>query len=226
MMAKSGPVYRVKSMSMITQPRIETMDWAADAPWLSICFKPAPLRRGRVPKFKISSGYNPVLWCSSVKSLQVTAQPVMAEGISSRLPENLAELKKVYHQGYLSYVKEWGKKLGPAFIKNAAKYEADYLPKSKSLIVFRHGAPCGLFSHVAYTDIFKKKYAHITWHNLLPGLSAAEKRAARYQAALWLKKTVKKPVSVTLDLFEKESYDFFAGLGLVASRLLLERRKK
>ena len=58
----------------------------------------------------------------------------------------------------------------------------------------------------------------------MPGLSKAERAGAQYLSALWLKKTTKLKVAVAFDLVDKESYEFFSGLGFATCRVILQRR--
>ncbi len=221
---KAGPVYRVNDIKKINRKLFESLEWPKDAPWLTIDFPPTAMTKGRIPKFGLPAAYNPIVNCYSVGKRIKLPAAAEAKSVSVRPAASIAENLRVYRAACGHYLKAWGKKLGPAFRRNAESYVDKYLPDNKALIVFKNGVPCGLYSYLPYKSDSKNICNHVTWHNLFPGLSLAEKSAAKYQAAVWLKKTSKRPISVSLDTFEKEYFDFFAGLGLRMFRLLVERR--
>ena len=222
---EAGPLYRVKKYSQITQKLVDSLGWPTDMKRPGIDFKTVPLKRGIRNAFRLSPRYALILACYSAgKGIRAAVSPCAEAGITSRPGKSFAELKRLSDSGLKLYVKEWRGKLSDAFFENYKDYEKDYLKKAASLITFRKGRPCGLFVHVPMKGVSGKTYDFIAWHNLFPGLTAAEKRSARYQAALWFKGTAKRQFAVCLDLFDKESYDFFAGLGFVSCRLLFERR--
>ncbi len=215
--------YRIKEMASIDTAFVEALDWSADVPWLVIDFKAQALRPGKMPRLDISRKYNLMLGCIEGKVLKVPA-PCPEAGITARPPKSKAEVKKVLRAAFLQYVKSLGKRLGPAFEKNYRQFENSMVKSAEALVILKDGKPCGLFAFVPHTDVYGRKFCHITWHNFFSPLTPGQRRSAQRQAVLWLKKNAKQRLSVALDLYLKEYYEFFAGLGFSVSSLWVERR--
>jgi hypothetical protein len=108
--------------------------------------------------------------------------------------------------------------VGGFFLTAAKKYETQYLPKTRSLIMFKKGKPVALYSLFEYSD--KGRIIDIVaWHCPFVRLSSAEVRSVWHQASLWMNSVSKYRLEVGLDYFDKASFRFFAGLGFNVDRI-------
>ena len=215
--------YRVPAPRRIDTAFLKSMDWPKDKPGLRIEFTSA-ISLAKLPPVKLPGGYLVRLACNSArKGVKRAGENVPAAGIEARPPKNLAELKKVNLLVYKAYVKTWGKKVGRNFSAASLEYQKKYLPITKSLIMFKQGKPVGLYSLLKYALPSGKLCDLVAWHNHMPGLSAAERRSFWHQGAVWFSKTAKRQLVVGLDLFDKESLQFFSILGFKVTRIRFER---
>ena len=156
------------------------------------------------------------------KKLGYAGKAVPAVGIESRPPKNFAELKRVNRLAHRAYLKEWGTKVGGFFLTDSKKYETQYLPKTRSLIMFKKGKPVALYSLFKYKEK-GRMIDVVTWHNPFVRLSPAEVRSAWHQASSWMNSASKDRLVVGLDHFDKASVRFFAGLGFNIDRIRIVR---
>lgn len=217
-------LYKVKDPAQITPALVKSLDWPAEKRALGIDFKPRKMDPARPLVFRLPAGYTSKTACySPAGGIRVPAVRPAVDGIETRPPKSLAELRRVSAMDDRIFLKLWRKKLSA---KAAADYETfvdKHLTKLNALIAFRKGKPCGLFAHLKHKGVSGKTYDALTSWNLFPGLSPAERRSALYQSALWLKKSARRQVSVTVGYYEKDLLKFFAGLGFTTCRVVIER---
>jgi hypothetical protein len=218
-----GQVYRIPPPKRVDLALLKSFDWPKDASSLRLELK-TPVLLGKLADVKVPSRYWVRLSCYSAgKGLKYSGKAVPAAGIEARLPKNFAELKRVNVMAHNKFRQAWGKRMSKGFWADSKAYERDYLPKTKSLIMFRKGKPAAFYSLLEYQPPKGKKYSLVAWHNPLGRLSPAERRSVWHQASLWLSKTAKHQLGVGLDGFDKESIEFFSRLGFRVTRLRFER---
>jgi len=221
---ESSVLYRVARPAQVTQALVTSVDWPVDKRGLCFDFKSVKLDPSRPLCFKLSPKYSVRIACYSPgRGIKVPAKPATLAGIEVRPPKNLVEHKKITLLHDTVFLRMWRRKISPEAVEN---YSADVLKKlhkAKSLIAFRKNKPVGVFSHMPHKGVSGKTYDAVFSWTLFPGLSPAERRSASYQCALWLKKTARRQVSVSLGLFEKDAIKFFAEAGFTSCRVILER---
>lgn len=224
---KNAILYRVKTPAQVTQKLVSTVQWPADKQMLCFDFKSVKLNPAKPPKFKVSSKYCHRIACYSPgPGLKNPGRPSPLSGVSVQAPNSLAELRRLSRKHFFKYWRIWGDKVGADFTKGYAGYDRDWLPKVKALVVEKNGKDIGLYIHTPVTGVAGKRLENMCWHSLVPGLSKVERASAHYQAALWLKKTTKLQISVVFSLVDRESYEFFSGLGFSTCRAIFMRRRK
>ena len=208
-------------------PRVDTAmltahGWSKDQPSVRFEFKKT-LKLADLPPVKIPADSLLRLGCSAAgKKPGYSAKAVPAAGIESRAPRNFAELKKVNRIAHRVYLKAWGAKVGGFFLISSKEYETKYLPKTRSLIMFRKGRPVALYSLLKYSERGKVTDI-VTWHNPFVRLTPAEVRSVWHQAACWMNSAAKYRLGVGLDYFDKASLRFFSGLGFRVNRIRIVR---
>lgn len=221
---KSGPLYRVKRPSQVDQELIESVEWRKDHRLLSFDFKPVRVPSKPIP-FKIPRKYCWRVACYSPGlGIKSALKPCPPAGITSRPPASGAEHLRATRVTYKSYLKKWGKLVSQGMIKNYPEFEKECVKKSVSLLMFKGNKLVGLFSHIKTTGVLGDKQNCVTWLELFGGLTAAERRSAYSQAALWFKKTTKRKVSVLAESYEKDAFKFFSSLCFTTRRVVIERR--
>lgn len=196
--------------------------WSKDEPSARFEFRKA-LKLAKFPPVKIPANCLLRLSCSAAgKKLGYSGKAVPVAGIESREARNFAELKRVNRLANRAYLKEWGAKLGGFYLTEGKKYEKKYLPKTRSLIMFRKGNPVALYSLLKYAD--KGGTINIvTWHNPFVRLAPSEVRSIWHQASSWMNSAAKYRLAVGLDYFDKASIRFFSGLGFIVDRMRIIR---
>lgn len=222
--ATEGSVfYRVARPSEVTQALVDSVDWPADKRGLCFDFKAVKLDPAKPLRFKLSPRYSAKISCySSGRGVMVPAVPVPLAGIEVRPPKNLAEQKKTTLLDDGIFIRRWGKKISPEALASFGQ-AVKSLPKAKSLIAFKKNEPVGIFSHMPHKGVSGKTNDVVISWGLFRELSPAERRSAYYQATLWLKKSARRQVGVSLALFEKEAIKSFAQAGFTSCRAVLER---
>lgn len=217
-----GKIYKIAVPRRIDKTLMTAYGWSADEPSVRFEFKKI-LKLSKLPPVKIPAGCLLRLGVSAPgKKLGYSGKAVPAAGIESRPPRNFAELKKVNRLAHRAYLKEWGTKVGGFFLSSAKEYETRYLPKTRSLIMFKKGKPVSLYSLWKYTKNGEVVDV-VTWHNPFVRLSSAELRSDRHQASCWINSASKGRLAVGLDYFDKASLRFFAGLGFIVDRIRIVR---
>lgn len=217
-----GKIYKIAVPRRIDKALMTAHGWSEEEPSVRFEFK-TTLKLAKLPPVKIPAGCLLRLGCSAPgKKLGYAGKAVPAAGIESRPPKNFAELKRVNRLAHRAYLKEWGTKVGGFFLTAAKKYETQYLPKTRSLIMFKKGKPVALYS------LFKSKEKGriidiVAWHCPFVRLSPAEVRSAWHQASCWMNSAAKGRLVVGLDDFDKPSVRFFAGLGFNIDRIRVVR---
>ena len=221
---KTGPLYRVKRPSQVDRKLIDSVEWRKEQRLLSFDFKPVRVPSKPIP-FKIPRKYCWRVACYSTgPGIKSALKPCPEAGITSRPPASFAEHLRASWAAYRSYRKKWGKLVPPGIIAAYPKYVKESVKKSTSLMIFRGKKLVGLFSHLKTTGVLDDKQNYVCWYELFPGLTAAERRSARCQASHWLKKTAKRRVSVLVESYEKDAFEFFSSLGFTTRRVVIERR--
>ena len=224
---KNAILYRVKTAAGVDRRAFAAAEWPADKPLLCFSFKSFKLNPAKPPRFAVSGKYSQRIACYSPgRGIKNPGRPCHAVGISARAPKSLAELRRISRKHFFAYVRRFGNRLGAELGKDYPEYDRIYLPKVKALVLEKNGKDVGLYTHASLTGVAGKRLDSMFWHCLVPGLSKAERASAHYQAALWLKKTTKLQVGVAFDLVDKESYEFFSGLGFATCRATFQRRRK
>ena len=224
---KTSILYRVKTLAQVTQGLVSSVEWPADKQLLCFDFKSVKLNPAKSPKFKVSSKYCHRIACYSPSpGLMNPGRPCPPAGVSVRAPKSLVELRQLSKKHFFRYWRLWGDKVGANFTEGYPEYHRDWLPKVKALVVVKDGKDVGLYTHTPITGVAGKRLDNMCWHSLLPGLSKAERASAHYQAALWLKATTKLKISVVFSLVDRESYEFFSGIGFSTCRAIFSRRRK
>jgi hypothetical protein len=224
---KNAVLYRVKTAAGVDRSAFAAAEWPADKPLLCFDFKSFKLNPAKPPKFAVSDKYGQRIACYSLgHGIKNPGRACPAAGISARPPKSLAELRRISRKYFFAYVRRFGNRLGTEFTKRYPEYDRVYLPKVKALVLGKNGKDVGLYTHMPLTGVAGKRLDNMGWHSLVPGLSKVERASAHYQAALWLKKTTRLRVGVVFDLVDKESYEFFSGLGFTTCRAIFQRRRK
>lgn len=220
-----GEIHKIAVPRRIDVALLRAHGWTEDTPSIRFEFKKA-LRLAKLPPVKIPVNSLLRLGCSAAgKKLGYKGKAVPLAGIEARPPIDLTELKRVNRAAHLAYLKAWGKKVGGFFLTAAKKYETKYLPKTRSLIMFKKGKPVALYSLLVYRE--KGRVTDIAaWHCPFVKLSAKELRSVRHQASVWMDSSAKARLSVGLDYFDKGSLKFFAGLGFNIDRIRVVNLKK
>lgn len=212
------PVYKAAAPRRVDAAFMKSFEWPAGADGIAIDMK-APVPLAKLQSVACPPGHSLRLGChSDGKGVKYAVKNVPAAGIETRPPKNFSELKRVHALARNSYYKTWAGRMYKNFKKDMSGYEKDLLAKTNSLIVLKGGRPAGLFS-LCDGKQKGKPFNLVAWHNLLPGLSAAERRSAFHQAALWMRECSDRPYAVGLDGFDKASIAFFAGLGFKVWRI-------
>jgi len=213
-----GEIHKIEIPRRIDMALMRAYGWSKDEPSVRFEFKKT-LTLAKLPPVKIPANCLLRFGCSAAETkLGYAGKAVPLAGIEARPPKNFAELKRVNLAARRAYYKAWGAKAGGFFLTAAKKYEREYLPKTRSLIMFRKGKPVALYSLYKYSD-HGKPVDVVTWHNPFVRLSPAEARSVRHQASSWLSSAAKCRLGVGLDYFDKESLRFFAGLGFKIDRM-------
>jgi len=222
--APDGLLYKVRKLSEVSQKLIDVVGWDEKHIRIGFDFKPMPLP-AKPPQVRVSRKYSSRLACYSPGlGLKTAGKPCQAPGIEARPPKSLSELKKTLRISYRTYVKQWGKLTPTGLIRNYSKYEREYPKKITALLIFKKGRLAGVVHHIKTVGVLRDKQNLITWYALVPGLTAGERAAANYLAALWLKKTTSRRISTLVELFERDSFKFFSGLGFITRRIIFERQ--
>jgi len=219
-----GPVYKIGVPRRIDAALLDSLDIPKEAKSVRIMLKKlVPL--GKFPQIGLPGRYMARLACNSAgKNVKYVGKAVPAAGLEARPPEDKAELKRAYRLARKEYVSAWKGKLCGYVLSSLDEFEKKYLPKARTLIVFRDGKQVGVYILLKSKDTDGKPRDLVAWHNPVRGLSAAERRSFWYQGAVWLNKTAKFPLVVGLDSFDKESLKFFADLGFKSNRIKIERK--
>lgn len=217
-----GEIYKIAVPRRIDVALLTAHGWSKDEPSVRFEFKKT-LKLARLPPVKIPANCLLRLGCSAAgKKLGYSGTAVPAAGIESRTPKSFAELKRVNRLAHRAYLKEWGAKVGGFFLTESDKYEKKYLPKTRSLIMFRKGKPVALYSLLKYAE--KGRTTDIvTWHCPFVRLSPAEVRSVWHQASSWMDSVSKCRLGVGLDYFDKASLRFFSSLGFKVDRIRIVR---
>lgn len=214
--------YKVPGPGAVDQKLIDSLDWPVEKPYVCFIFPRTKLDPAKPLRFKVSRKYmGNVRVFTPARTLKLPPEPASLAGITVRPPKSLAELKRVNRLDHAAHLKRDGKKAGYSAWNEYKAYEKTFMPKATALMFFRKGKFFGLAVHFPH-DIFNVgKRDHLGWHVSFKGLNPAERRSAEYQQALWLKKTARR--GLTLSLGDGESYKFFARMGLTADRIGYER---
>ncbi len=217
-----GDWYSVERPGLVDQKLLNSLDWPVDKPYMTFIFPKQKVNPAKPPRFKVSRKYLNFIRCFAVpKAIKLPAEPASLAGIVVRPPKNLAELKRINRQDHKAHLKKAGKKAGYSVWNEYKFYEKEYMPKASALLYFRKGKFFGLSVHFPCKVFKAGTKDHLGWHVSFKGLTQAERRSAEYQQALWLNKTTR--CGLSLSLSPGESYKFFAGLGLTTDRVTFER---
>lgn len=217
-----GEIHKIAIPRRIDTALLTAHGWSKDEPSVRFEFKKT-LKLAELPPVKIPANCLLRLGCSAAgKKLGYSGKEVPAFGIESRAPRNFAELKMVNRLAHHAYLKEWGAELGGFFLTEGDKYEKKYLPKTRSLIMFRKGKPVALYSLLKYSEK-GRTIDIVTWHNPFVRLTPAEVRSVWHQASSWMNSDAKYRLEVGLDYFDKASLRFFSGLGFTVDRIRIVR---
>jgi hypothetical protein len=224
--SKDSPLYKVKSIASLNGDFLKKVVWPDKAPSILVDFPPVQLKKGRFPNPRLGRGYKVHFNFYSAKAKKTVPSPIPAKtGISAREPASLAEARRVSRAAFNSYVRRFADKLYPGFREGQPIYEKEYLPKSKSLIVFKGPKPCGFFSLYPYKRRTGEKCEHMTWCDIFAPLSSSEKNCAKGLVAEWIRRVLKKNLSVGLESHEKEWVGFFEQFGMATTRAVVYRKK-
>lgn len=217
-----GEIHKIAIPRRIDTALLTAHGWSKHEPSVRFEFKKT-LKLGKLPPVKIPANCLLRLSCSAAgKKLGYSGKAAPVAGIESREARNFAELKRVNRLANRAYLKEWGAKLGGFFLTEGDKYEKKYLPKTRSLIMFKKGKPVALYSLLRYPE--KGRIIDIvTWHNPFVRLTPAEVRSVWHQASSWMNSAAKYRLAVGLDYFDKASLRFFSGLGFIVDRIRIVR---
>lgn len=217
-----GKIHKIAIPWRIDTALLTAYGWSEDEPSVRFEFNKM-LKLAKLPPVKIPANCLLRLGCSAAgKKLGYSSKAVPAAGIESRTPKSLAELKRVNRLAHRAYLKAWRAKGGGFFLTDAKGYETKYLPKTRSLIMFRKGKPVALYSLLKYAE--KGRITDIvTWHCPFVPLSPAEVRSVWHQASSWMDSASKFRLGVGLDYFDKASLRFFSGLGFKVDRIRIVR---
>lgn len=217
-----GTIHKIAVPRRIDAGMLKRYGWPETEPSVRFEFKKT-LKLAKLPPAKLPASALLRLSCGAAgKKLGYKGRAVPAAGIEARPPMNFAELKRVNRLARRDYLKTWGDKIGGFFLTADKKYETKYLPKTRSLIMFRKGKPVALYSLFKYSENGKVTDV-ATWHCPFAKLSPAELRSAWHQAAAWMDSESKFRVVVGLDHFDKQSIRFFSMLGFKVDRLRVAR---
>lgn len=217
-----GKIYKIAVPRRIDTALLKAHGWSEEEPSVRFEFK-KPLKLAKFPPAKLPANCLLRLGCSAAdKKLGYAGKAVPLAGIEARAPRNFAELKRVSRAAHKDYLKTWGANVGGFFLTAAKKYETKYLPKTRSLIMFRKGKPVALYSLIKYAEKGRTTDV-VAWHKAFAALSAAERRSAAHQAAVWMDSAAKYRLGVGLDYFDKESIRFFSSLGFKVDRIRIVR---
>jgi hypothetical protein len=217
-----GKINKIAVPRRIDAALLKAYGWSEEEPSVRFEFKKT-LKLAKLPPVKIPAGCLLRLGASAPgKKLGYAGKAVPAAGIEARPPRNFAELKRVNRLAHRAYLKEWGTKVGGFFLTDAKKYETEYLPKTRSLIMFRKGKPVALYSLFKYKE--KGGVVDVVaWHCPFVRLAPAEVRSVWHQASSWMNSASNHRLVVGLDDFDKASLRFFSGLGFKIDRIRIVR---
>lgn len=217
-----GKIYKVAAPRRIDKAFLLKHGWSEAIPSIRFTFNKV-MKLSKFPPAKVPAGCLLRLGCSSpARKLGYSGRAVPAAGITARPPENFSELKRVYRAAHAAYLKAWGDRVGGFFLTALEKYERVYLPKTRSLIMFRGSRPVALYSLIKYPEKGKARDL-VAWHNPFVALSAAERRSCAHQAAAWMNEASDRRLAVGLDHFDKDSIKFFSMLGFNVDRIRVVR---
>lgn len=219
-----GDWYRVKSPADVNQKLLDSIDWPKDKPYLNFLFPKQKISAAKPLRFKVPRKYIMSVHCiSGGRGIKVPPEPSSLAGIVTRPPKNLAEFKRLNKMEHKEVLRKEGKKAGYSVWNEYKRYEKEIMPRAKALLFYRKGKFSGLAVHFK-SEIFSiGTRDHLGWHAGFEGFTAAERRSAEYQQALWMKKTAKRGLSVLMDPVPCPYYKFIANLGLVVGRVCVER---
>jgi hypothetical protein len=217
-----GTIHKIAVPRRIDSAMLKNYGWPEVEPSVRFEFKKT-LKLAKLPPAKLPANTLLRLGCGAAgKKLGYKGKAVPAAGIEARPPRNFGELKRVNRLAHQVFLKTWGNKVGGFFLTAAKKYETKYLPKTRSLIMFRKGKPVALYSLIKFKE--KGKLIDIAaWHCPFAKLSPAELRSVWHQAASWMESEAKYRVVVGLDHFDKQSIGFFSLLGFNVDRIRVVR---
>lgn len=217
-----GAVHKIAAPKRIDAAMLKKYGWPWDEPSVRFEFN-KDLKLAKFPPVSVPAGSLLRLGCASAgEKIGYKGKAVPAAGIEARPPRNFAELKRVNRLAHHDYLKSWGKKVGGFYLTELKRYETKYLPKTRSIIMFRGGKPVALYSLLKFKE--KGKWVDIaTWHCPFASLSAKELRSVSHQAAAWMDSEASHRVIVGLDYFDKGSIRFFAALGFKVPRIRIVR---
>jgi len=217
-----GKIHKIAIPRRIDMALLKAHGWSEDEPSVRFEFKKT-LKLAKLPPVKIPANSLLRIGADAVgKKLGYSGKAVPAAGIESRAPKSFAELKMVNRLAHRAYLKDWGAKVGGFFLTAAKDYETKYLPKTRSLIMFRKGRPVALYSLFKYAE--KGRIVDVVaWHCPFVRLSPAEVRSVWHQASSWMNSASKYRLVVGLDYFDKASVRFFSGLGFIIDRIRIVR---
>lgn len=219
-----GDWYRVKSAADVNQKLLDSIYWPKDKPYLNFVFPEQKISVAKPLRLKVSRKHIVSINCiSNGKGIKVPPLPSSFAGIVTRPPKDLAEFKRLNKMDHKEVLRKEGKKAGYSVWNEYKRYEKEIIPKAKALLFYRKGKFSGLAVHFR-SEIFSiGTRDHLGWHAGFEGFTAAERRSAEYQQALWMKKTAKRGLSVLLAPVPDAYYKFIANLGLVVGRVSVER---
>jgi len=219
-----GDWYRVKGPADVNQKLVDSIDWPKDKPYLNFVFPKQKISAAKPIRLKVSRKYLvSINTISGAGGIKVPPKPSSLAGIVTRPPKDLAELKRLNKMDQKEVLRKEGKKAGYSVWNDYKRYEQEIMPKAKALLFYRKGKFSGLAVHFK-SEIFSLGTCdHLGWNPGFEGFTAAERRSAEYQQALWMKKTAKRGLSVILDPVPNQHYKFIAGLGQVVGRVRMER---
>ncbi len=219
-------LYKINDVSGLNNKLIESVDWPENIPMLGFEFKPVAVDK-KPFRVKLSSKYSiSVTYCSKGKGLKNIGKSVSQAGIDIRTPKSFSELKRVCKLIADDYYVIGGKYVTNNFKKGSKDFVVNNLKKTRSIIITKNREYVGLFSIFGIKGLSGEKHDLMAWHNLISGLSTAERNSAYYQAAKWMKKTTDKKVFVYVHNFDSASRQFFTGLGFRPYRVIIERFDK
>lgn len=223
---ENAVLYRVSARSKITPELVGSLAWPAEKRLLCVDHRPARLAAAGAAALKLSRRYSVCYVCySPAAGIKLRGRAPAKAGIEVREPRSAAERNKFFALDERVYLRRWARKMTDEMKKNY-RLGAGLVRSSKSLVAIRAGKPAGFFAHLPHKGVSGETFDTVVSWNLFPGLTAAQRRSAYWQALEWLKRTAKRRVSAKFGDFEGEQMASLAPGGFASERVVVERMKR